>query len=128
MWYNRIVTFILRSPLHSIISSGIMLVQYAGQKSGKIFRVPVTYVPYKGDLLVVSFKDRVWWRNLRTLDQVQVRLRGKNVLFRPIVHEDDSVVAEFLSQYLSQRPNYGRFFDVRFDENNNEFNAEDLLR
>lgn len=116
MWYNKVIVGMLRSPFHRLISSGVMLVTYTGRKSGKTFRVPVTYVPYEGDLLTVSFKHRVWWRNLRGVDQIELTVRGKKVYYRPIVHEDNAAVAEQLRHYLVPRPNYVRFFDITLDE------------
>jgi len=63
--YNPIVTRLLHSPLHGLMSSSTMLITFAGHKSGKIYTTPVNCVGDSHTLLVVSPTDRLWWRNLR---------------------------------------------------------------
>ena len=50
---NPVMRFILRSPLHVIFSSGIMLITFTGRKSGRKFTTPVRYLQ-DGDTVTVS--------------------------------------------------------------------------
>jgi hypothetical protein len=65
MWYNSMMKWILRSPLHGLISKSTMLITYTGHKSGKLYTIPVNYVRDEDVLSVTSYRHRTWWRNLR---------------------------------------------------------------
>jgi deazaflavin-dependent oxidoreductase (nitroreductase family) len=71
---NPIVSLILRSPLHRIVSGSLLLLTFTGRKSGRQFTTPVGYMR-DGDGLLV-FTDRMWWENLRGGAPVSVLLRG----------------------------------------------------
>lgn len=60
MWYNSIMKWILRSPLHGLINKSIMLITYTGRKSGKVYTIPVNYVRHGGLLSVTSYRHRTW--------------------------------------------------------------------
>jgi hypothetical protein len=40
MWYNPVVTQILTSPLHTLLSGGTLLLNYQGCKSAEVNRCP----------------------------------------------------------------------------------------
>jgi len=44
MWYNPIMMWVLRSPLHGMLSGSTMIITYTGRKSGQTFSTPVNYV------------------------------------------------------------------------------------
>ena len=73
--YNTIVSWLLRSPLHALLSDSTMLIPFAGRKSGSSFTTPVNYVWDDHTLLVVSPRERLWWRNLRASARVTVYVR-----------------------------------------------------
>lgn len=78
--YNPMVSWLLRSPLHGLMSNSTMLITFTGRKSGKTYTTPVNYV-WDDDhtLLAVSRTDRLWWRNLRASAPVKVCLRGQTL-------------------------------------------------
>ncbi|MCL4861344.1 MAG: hypothetical protein KJZ93_18145 [Caldilineaceae bacterium] len=119
MWYNAIITALLRSPLHRMVSSGILLVSYIGHKSGRPFHVPVSYVPDDEEpnvLWTTSLRTRTWWRNFREETPVLLRLRGKRrkAMAEAFYEEDDA--AEALFYFLQLKPEFARHFDVALDE------------
>jgi hypothetical protein len=65
MWYNLIVAFILRSPLHGLLSGGTMLITYAGRKSAKSITLPTNWARDGNTVFVTGLRARTWWRNLR---------------------------------------------------------------
>lgn len=115
MWYNSIMRGILRSPLHGLLSQNMMLITYSGRKSGKEYTIPVNYVVSDQDLLVVSFRSRTWWRNLRDEAQARVRLRGQDHTVVAQVIEDDDGVAKGLLELIQQKPVYARYFGIDDD-------------
>jgi hypothetical protein len=53
MWYNRPMSWILRSPLHRVLSKSTLLITLSGRKSGKLYTLPVNYVR-EGDILWIT--------------------------------------------------------------------------
>ena len=56
MWYNSIMMWLLRSPLHGMLSGSTMIITYTGRKSGMTFSTPVNYVRDGNVLWTVSFR------------------------------------------------------------------------
>jgi len=127
MWYNPIIAWILRSPLHGLLSGSIILFTYTGRKSGKVYNTPASYVRDDDILLVVSFRRRKWWRNLRGGAPVTVRAHGQAWKTTCEVIEDDEGVAANLMTYLQQVPHYAEYFHVALDADGQP-NAEDVAR
>ncbi len=76
---NRIMTALLRSPLHRLFGKVLMVLGVQGRKSGRWYRFPVQYLEDGGRLLIwVGNADRKrWWRNLETRPEVQMVLHGR---------------------------------------------------
>jgi hypothetical protein len=130
VWYNAIIALILRSPLHRMLSNGIMLVTYRGRKSGRMITLPVSYAQDDEDenvLWTTSLRRRVWWRNLRGGEQVVLRLQGKNRLARAEALVDEEEVTDALFYYLTLTPSFAKHFDVALDEEGDPV-EEDLVR
>ena len=119
MWFNPIMRWLLRSPLHGFVSKNMMLITYKGRKSGKPYTTPVNYLRIAQDqdqfLATTSSRDRVWWRSLRGSVEVTIRLQGKDYPATSEVIEDDQEVAENLAVYLRQWPAIAKYFDVQLD-------------
>lgn len=115
MWGNPFVIWLLRSPLHGLLSAHFMVITYTGRKSGKIFRVPVNYVQDDHTLYVSSDPKRTWWRNFRHPAQVTLRLRGKDVPAQAEALEQSAAVAEGLEQIVRHMPASGRDLGISLD-------------
>ncbi len=110
--------FILRSPMHAMVSKTILLITFTGRKSGKIYTTPVDY-SQDGDQVTI-FTHASWWKNLRGGAPVSLRLRGKDVMGVPEpVAEDKGAVAAGLSAHLRKVPSDARYYGVTFDEGGN---------
>jgi hypothetical protein len=72
---NPVMTFILRTPLHGLLSSSLMLLIFDGRKSGKRYVIPVGY-QQNGKTLTL-FSHAKWARNFEGGYPVAVRLRGE---------------------------------------------------
>ena len=116
MWFNPMMAWILRSPLHGMMSGSVMLVQFTGRKSGKHFETPVNYVRSGNDLLTISSRDRSWWRNLRGGGQATLVLQGKPVTATGQTAETDELVAAWLDEMLAVAPQYGGYLKIGKDE------------
>jgi hypothetical protein len=106
---------VLRSPLHGLFSSSIVLIIVKGRKSDKTYTIPVNYL-HQGDVLtIVSLRNRSWWRNLRGGSPVTLHLQGQDMEGWGTVIEDDHGVAEGLKARMQQAPQYAKYFGVTLD-------------
>src|SRR4030042_5724542 len=104
MWYNPIMVWLLRSPLHGMLSGNMMVLNYTGRKSGKAYHLPVSYIRLGEILLTISYKRRTWWRNLRGGAPVTIRLQGKDVNGRAVGVEGERGVMEGLTAFIHGNP------------------------
>jgi F420H(2)-dependent quinone reductase len=76
---NPIVTAILRSPLHQLLSRRVVLITVVGRRTGRRYIIPVGYVRQDGtlDVLVADRDLKVWWRNLVGGAPVELLLDGR---------------------------------------------------
>jgi deazaflavin-dependent oxidoreductase (nitroreductase family) len=76
---NSFVTAILRSPLHWLLSPGLMLITVTGRKTGRRYTIPVGYHRAADAVIVIvgEAPSKTWWRNYRDAGPIELRLRGK---------------------------------------------------
>jgi hypothetical protein len=104
MWFNPFMEWLLKSPLHGMLSGNTMIVYFKGQKSGRNYHVPVGYLCMGNTLLTVSSRQRTWWRNLRCGAAITVLMKGKMVPAHACAIEDDAGVAQGLKAFLKENP------------------------
>ena len=51
---NDFISWVLRSPLHGMLSNGMMLITVIGRKTGKEYTLPVGYYPENGRLWILT--------------------------------------------------------------------------
>lgn len=77
---NGLIAGVLRSPLHGLLDSALMLVTVTGRKTGKRYTIPVGY-QRDGDrimVLVSRAHTKRWWRNYREPGPIEVYTRGRS--------------------------------------------------
>ena len=76
---NAVVTTILRSPLHWLLSPGLMLITVTGRKTGRRYTIPVGYHRTDDAIIVIvgEAPRKTWWRNYRDAGPIELRLHGK---------------------------------------------------
>jgi len=116
MWFNPIMEWLLKSPLHAMLSGNTMIVYFKGRKSGKAYHVPVGYLRVNDTLLTVSSRQRTWWRNLRGGAAVTILLKGKLISADAQAVEDDLGVAEGLRAFIGENPRMARIFKVNLTD------------
>lgn len=117
MWFNGIMSFILKSPFHGMLSANTMLVTWSGNKSGKIYSTPVNYQRIGENLVTTSLRRRTWWRSLRNNRTVDLLLAGKHVKATGRIMETDESVAGALKAFFEAAPYMTRYFNLALDEN-----------
>jgi len=109
---NSFMTFMLRSPLHGIMSGSTMLVTVTGRKTGKPITTPVNYYQEGDTLWVISNRERTWWRNLKGGASLKLRLRGREVNGFGEVLLDEPAVAVQIGEYVRHLPISARSLGV----------------
>jgi deazaflavin-dependent oxidoreductase (nitroreductase family) len=130
MWFNPMMTWLLRSPFHSFVSKNTMLITYKGRKSGKAFTTPVNYLRLSDEqgeyLATTSYRERTWWRSLRGGAEVALRVQGKDLAASAEVIEDEAGVSQALGAYLRQWPGVAKYFGVQL-EADGQPNMQDVV-
>jgi hypothetical protein len=116
MWYNPFMEWLLKSPMHPMLSGNMMVIHYEGKKSGKSYHHPVSYVKRNNTLLTVSYKQRTWWRNLRGGAAVKILLQGKLLPAHSQVIEDDQGVSLGLTDFMGGNPQAARMLGVYLND------------
>jgi len=77
-----LVAAILRSPLHPLLSFGLMLISFEGRKTGRRYTFPVGYQQRGATITVLASRARrkSWWRNFREPRPVEVLVRGRRLV------------------------------------------------
>jgi deazaflavin-dependent oxidoreductase (nitroreductase family) len=115
MNYNGLITWLLRSPLHGLVSKSILLIEVKGRKSGKTISVPVNYIRDGDTLWITSQRPRKWWRNLIGGTAVNVRLAGRDLKGMGRAITDVAEVGDGLLSYFRLAPRYAKYFGVKLD-------------
>jgi len=115
---SPLVARILRSPLHGVLSGGLLLLTYSGRRSGRRITLPVGY-QRKGETVTVlasRARRKQWWRNFAEPQRVELRLHGRErtgeARLVPGESEEFRAAVEATFQRL---PRLGGQFGIRFD-------------
>ena len=106
---NTVVTGVLRSPIHRVLSGAVDVIRYTGRRSGRRYSTPTQYVQHGDDVLILAGRsdDKTWWRNFRTDRDLEVLIRGewRPMTGRAVVGADDpDAVSPLLDAYLERFP------------------------
>ena len=103
-FFNPVISALLRSAFHGLVSGRILLLTYTGRKSGRRYTLPVGYIRDGDALLVVCQHSELkqWWRNLRHDAPVTLLLRGQPVSARADVVENPTAVAVEVQRLIAR--------------------------
>src|SRR5664280_1135275 len=68
---------LLRSPLHPVLSSQLMMLDYTGGRSGHSYSFPIGYFTWDDDE-VLAFSSRSWPKALRTAEGIHLLIKGES--------------------------------------------------
>jgi hypothetical protein len=101
---------VLGLPFPTPLGGRLMLLYLTGRKTGKRYRQPVSYVR-DGDELLTPGGGR-WRLNLRDGEPVRIRLRGRDLAFRPYQVADPDEVERLLGVMAAANPSINRFVRI----------------
>ena len=115
---NPLVVFILRSPLHFLASKNLIFITFQGRKSQKTYNIPVSYHREGNDLIALTLKQNLWWKNLKSLKRTQITLLGnKEDVSLTIVDQDTKFIKEKMRELIIEKPIDAYFAKVKLDNN-----------
>ena len=102
---NPIVTWVLRSPLHRVLSRSTMLVTYQGRKSGRQITLPVNYVR-EGEQAVDAQRGETpaGGATSAAREPATLRLQGRDVAVQGEVVEDEEELLAGLAVFIKGMP------------------------
>jgi hypothetical protein len=112
---NPVVAGLLRSPLHPLLSRGLLLLTVTGRRSGRRYSIPLGYQEDGDDLVVMVSEARrkQWWRNYYEPGPVSLRVRGRDRSGRAaLVAPGSDEFRELAERTLHRVPYMRRVFRV----------------
>lgn len=104
---NLLMMAVLRSPLHGLLSSGLLLLEYTGRKTGIARRLPLSYVRHDGATYLCT-RTSLWVRNIRGGANVHATIRGRRTAMRARVVDPSSREAlDALRAFVTANPQTG---------------------
>jgi deazaflavin-dependent oxidoreductase (nitroreductase family) len=128
-FYNPIVIGLLRSPLHLLGDQHTIILTVTGRKSGKRYTFPVSYLRDGDTLVVMTHRERTWWKNLQGgSTPVVVYVDGHDLPARAEIATDLDQVAKALLKFLQQVPAWRRELRVTLNPDGQPQHPEDLYQ
>lgn len=115
---NPVMTTLLRSPLHRVVSGGIALLHFQGRKSGREFVVPLSYVRDGDTVMFLSSRNTVWWKNFRDGDvAVSIEIARESHTGSAQLWENDSEeLRDRVRRFLAALPRDARVYGITLDD------------
>ncbi|MEH6557376.1 MAG: nitroreductase/quinone reductase family protein [Oceanicoccus sp.] len=123
---NPPISLLLKSPIHKIMSSNTLIVEFRGRKSGKTMATPISYHQAEDDIHCFTAKAGIWWRNLRGGDAVRLLIKGHWITVTPeVVLDSEETLKPYLDAFLRAVPRDAVHSNVRLEANGIP-NTEDI--
>lgn len=111
-WMNTAMRTILGLPgLRHLMGRMFAVITVTGAKSGRKYTTPVQYMRLGSDYVVLSQRHRVWWRNLRTLPELTLTIRGDTLKGRARIPDGDEA-CEVLAACLTANPRVAKYYGI----------------
>lgn len=123
---NDFMAWVLRSPLHGMLSNGMMLITITGRRTGKTYTTPVGYYVEGEYMWVITSRERTWWKNLQGGAQVDLLLKRKPVQGFADTDLDEKSVQARMVKYIQHMPQAAKPMGIRVK--NKIPNTEDIAR
>jgi hypothetical protein len=94
------MTPLLRSPLHGLVSNRLLLLSFTGLKSGKRFTTPVGY-EREGNTLIIMTR-RSWWKNCQGGVPVSIQYKGRVREARATAVTGTKSIADYIGRSLQR--------------------------
>jgi len=126
---NAVMKLVLRSPIHTLVSKEIMLLEFRGHKSGRQIKTPVSYTISGNEVRCFTTKDGGWWYSFRDSQtspvKVKVLIAGRSYNAIAIAsHSSEPEIATKLREFLVQVPGNAAYHNIKLDESKHPVKAD----
>ena len=115
---NPLISWILRSPLHFVLSRDLMLLTVTGRRTGRRYVIPLGYQRSGEWIMVLVSKARRknWWRNYLEPAPVEMRVRGRELRGEAkVVAGGSEEFRRTMESTFRRLPFLGRQFGISYD-------------
>lgn len=120
-WANSWMRWALNTPgLQRVIGQGIALLSFKGRKTGKLYTVPVSYDRQDNVVTVITKRQRRWWHNFESPNEVELKLAGRTYRGSARIQTDDDQTLQFMTEYLKKRPVDAKAYGLARNERTKE--------
>ena len=124
---NKIMKFMINSPLGGLMGKSMAVVTVTGRKTGNQISTPINVIKTENVYSVISSRDRTWWRNLRGGAEATLRVAGKTFKVDGQVFESNEEVKAGMMFFIQQQPMMAKYLKVQVNEDGS-LNEKDLER
>lgn len=122
---NPCMRILLKSPLHFILSSNVMLIAFTGRKSGRQLETPVRYARDGNRVICFTGKANKWWHNFKEAADVQLTVKGNTVTARAQSYYDGGSKTRLeLEKFLATFRQDAIYHDIHWDKGGKLVEAE----
>jgi deazaflavin-dependent oxidoreductase (nitroreductase family) len=117
--FNPLICWILRSPLHWILSPGLLLLTFTGRRSGRQYTIPVGYQRFDDTVVILASRKfvKTWWRNYQEPGAVALRIKGRDMPgTAEVVPPESPEFGERFDASFQRMPWLGKQFGIRYDK------------
>ena len=124
---NATVIALSKSPLHIILSNNVVVLHVEGKKTGKIYKIPVSFLELEPDrLCCVTSRENIWWKNLIGSQFSKTRFKGRLLDSTLTATIDNQVQIEEYLGALCQHSRVDGFF-AKVSYQNGEPVKQDIM-
>jgi hypothetical protein len=76
---NPLMSVLLRSWLHGVMSSSVLVLSFDGRRTGRRISLPLRYARSGADFVCFTTDDATWWRNFEESLAVEVLVAGETL-------------------------------------------------
>lgn len=123
---NPVIRAVLDSPLHGLLSKHVCVVEYAGRRSGRRFRTPLSYVHDGQRVLLLSSRQTRWWKNFIDPDrEVVIRIGDRSLTGTARLYQGDSPeLTHRVRVFLTQLPRDAMIYKIKLDSNKKPLDSD----
>lgn len=112
---NAVISVLLRSPLHGVLSTSTLVLSFKGIKSGKRYMFPVGYYDLqKNSLFLIPLHG--WWKNLRGNVPVTIWLKGNKYHGVANATQGDEQTVQELERLIAVSASLIRLYKIPRDD------------
>jgi deazaflavin-dependent oxidoreductase (nitroreductase family) len=112
---NVFMKAVILSPLHPLMGDAFAMLAVTGRKTGRRISTPVNVTLQDGEYLVISLRNRMWWRNLLDGRAGELHHRGKTFPVTARILDQAPKVLPVLKSFFEAYPCREKYFGIRTD-------------